>query len=359
VYAVSEIKEIEWELTTKCNAACPQCPRNNYGGETISSLPITSITLEQVKNIIPWNDMTSLEFVYFCGTYGDPIACPDLLGIASWIKENTNCTVALHTNGGLQSPAYWKQLSKVTDWCAFGIDGLEDTNHLYRRNVKWNKLINNVKAYIDAGGEAKWDFIVFKHNQHQVDEARELANSLGFAEFNYKKTMRFLDKKHNFLDKQPVLDNKGKLEYYLEMPTVDKYVNTVAEAFQQIKSQYGSFNAYANITPIRCFNMHKGKLYIGADGYVFPCGWLADRLYGKDAEQHPDHIKLKQLWEQLGGSHKANIYHTPLKEVVEQTWFQQLERSWTNKDRLERCGAQCGDDVNHIGDQNANVEYVT
>ena len=32
----------------------------------------------------------------------------------------------------------------------WGIDGLEDTTHLYRRNVKWDKLQENFRAYIRA-----------------------------------------------------------------------------------------------------------------------------------------------------------------------------------------------------------------
>ena len=358
MYTINQIKHIEWELSTKCNAACPQCVRNHYGGATIKSLPLISVTLEQVKSSVPWEKMDSLELIYFCGTYGDPIANNELLEICNWMKNNTKATVALHTNGGLQSPKYWSKLAKHVDWCAFAIDGLEDTNHLYRRNVKWSKVINNAKAFIDAGGEAKWDFIVFKHNQHQVETAEQMAKDLGFKQFNYKKTMRFLDKGHNFLDSQPVLNNKGDVEYYLEMPTIEKYINNVGLNLQKIKHEYGNFHTYANLTSITCFANHENKLYIGADGYVFPCGWLADRQYGIDVEQHPDHKKLKVLWQQLGGAHLANLYHTPLKTIVEQTWFQQLRSSWTNKDRLERCGAQCGAGTNHIGDQNKNVDYI-
>ena len=39
--------------------------------------------------------------------------------------------------------------------------------------------MNAMKWYIKAGGVARWEFLVFKHNQHQIEEARQLANELG------------------------------------------------------------------------------------------------------------------------------------------------------------------------------------
>ena len=72
------------------------------------------------------------------------------------------------------------------DYCVFSIDGLEDTNHLYRRNVKWEKVIENARSFITAGGKAHWDMLVFEHNKHQVDEAKSYANKLGFVWFRSK-----------------------------------------------------------------------------------------------------------------------------------------------------------------------------
>ena len=51
------------------------------------------------------------------------------------------------------------------------LDGLEDTNHIYRRYTDWSKIERNAKTFLNAGGKGSWVFIVFKHNEHQVDEA--------------------------------------------------------------------------------------------------------------------------------------------------------------------------------------------
>ena len=75
-------------------------------------------------------------------------------------------------------------MPKGLGYVRFGIDGLEDTNHLYRRNVRWPTLMRNVRAFVEAGGNAEWDFIEFRQNQHQVEQARMLADELGFSMFN-------------------------------------------------------------------------------------------------------------------------------------------------------------------------------
>ena len=96
-------------------------------------------------------------------------------------------------------------------WVHFGIDGLEDTNHLYRVNVKWKKVMENVKAFVENGGNAIWDYIVFRHNEHQVEQAREFSNKIGFKKFLVKKTGRFaVNSVGDYVVRgHPVYDSKG------------------------------------------------------------------------------------------------------------------------------------------------------
>ena len=54
---------------------------------------------------------------------------------------------------------------RKNDLAIFSIDGLSDTTYLYRRRTNFEKIMENAEAYI-FGGIARWDFIVFKHNEH-------------------------------------------------------------------------------------------------------------------------------------------------------------------------------------------------
>ena len=44
-----------------------------------------------------------------------------------------------------------------------------------------------MRAFINAGGRARWDFLIFAHNEHQVDEAEALATKWGFKSFYQEK----------------------------------------------------------------------------------------------------------------------------------------------------------------------------
>ena len=118
----------------------------------------------------------------------------------------------------------------------FSIDGLEDTNHVYRKNSNWNKLIKNATAFIDAGGHAHWDMLVYAHNQHQVNQCEQLAQSLGFTWFRAK------------VSKRPYING-------LEFPI-------------------GWQDPIQKTGPIQCIALQEQSTYIDAQGRVSPCCWL-------------------------------------------------------------------------------------
>ena len=75
----------------------------------------------------------------------------------------TNCKTSVTTNGSIGSRDTWLTLAKEDVEVVFSIDGLHDTNHLYRQDVQWNKIMERVKWFIENGGNATWKFIIFKH----------------------------------------------------------------------------------------------------------------------------------------------------------------------------------------------------
>lgn len=351
VFDFRSINYIEVEITTNCNAACPQCFRNHNGGKTIASLPKINWSLKDFQKAIPEEVIKQLKMIYFCGTYGDPLANKSITSMVRYIKQvNADCCVSIHTNGGVGSKKTFQDLAEIVDSIAFGIDGLEDTNHIYRRNVKWSKLMSNVDTFIQAGGEAHWDYIVFKHNQDQVEQARQLSQSLGFKNFNIKKTRRFLNNDGKTLERLAVQNNKGNFEYYLELPE-DIYKNS---AYNQIES-LPSYEEYLTTTKISCFWMHNNGLYISAEGHLFPCGWLADRLYGVDSESSLDHIRLKQMIDSIGGKKAVSVFERSIKDLVNGDWFKLIEKSWSES-RLRRCAVNCGT-IRSTAEQNTHILY--
>ena len=70
----------------------------------------------------------------------------------------------------------------------FSVDGLEDTNHIFRINAKWNTVLRGMKAMGSLPKSNRpwleWKYLVFPYNAHQVKEARELAMDIGFDQFS-------------------------------------------------------------------------------------------------------------------------------------------------------------------------------
>ena len=150
------LDQLHIELTNACNAACPMCVRFHKASPHIRpDLTIGQITLEKFKQWVPPEVLKQIKIILFCGVHGDPCVARDFLEICQYISDNMDYTeVHVNTNGGMRTPDWWHKVGKLfkinkgNRWhMTFSIDGLQNTNHLYRRNVVWGKLIANVKAY--------------------------------------------------------------------------------------------------------------------------------------------------------------------------------------------------------------------
>jgi MoaA/NifB/PqqE/SkfB family radical SAM enzyme len=344
----SSIKQIELEITTRCNAACPQCVRNYYGGKTWESLPLVDLDLKiTCERLLPL--LENQPHIKFCGTYGDPCVRKDLIDWVQWIRDNSDSPITINTNGGLQSPSWWKKLAKVlgpNDKVFWGIDGLEDTNHLHRRNVVWKNLQRNLEAFNQAGGRSIWSYIVFEHNQDQVEQAKTFSEQLGCENFAVKKTSRFIDKRHQLVDKTPVMNNHGQQIYWLRPPTNKEYLNPGYDLIKSTLDANPDYEEYLKTNLITCMVQQMNFCIITAEGYVLPCGWLYDRFYGYEPELHRDHAELFSMIERTGGLQALSLYNHPIEDILNGKFFSELEQSWATKNRLQRCAHQCGTATN-------------
>lgn len=195
MFDFSKVEILHLETSSICNAACPMCPRENdkfFNKESDDK----NLSLEKIKELFDVNFIKQLKFMFMCGGYGDPAVNPECIGIFEYFRElNSNIMLGMHTNGSLRNIEFWSKLgtilNKPGDYCEFGIDGLHDTNHIYRVNTDFDKIIENATTFINAGGNANWTYLVFKHNEHQVEHAKELSKKLRFKKFNEKITRRF------------------------------------------------------------------------------------------------------------------------------------------------------------------------
>lgn len=353
VYRYEDIREVHLEITSRCNASCPQCPRNLSGGAVNPALPLTELSLEDVKRIFPEDLLARLRKLYACGNYGDPMVAKDTLAIFEYLRAaNPYAELGMFTNGSGRAASFWAGLAKVTSYVRFSIDGLEDTNHLYRRNTHWARIMESARAFIGAGGRAEWDFIVFKHNEHQVEEARALAQELGFTRFFAKKTSRFSS--GGQVSKKQVQERSGAPAYVLEPPQGEAWQNTAVVQLTQVR-QKGQIRDYQSDTEITCKAARHHRLYVSAEGLVFPCCWTG-ALY-------PPHrpAGTAQMWDLVralpDGKSSLDARAHSIREIVEGPFFQTLvPNGWERGEgRLEQCVRACGQHDTHAAQYGASL----
>ena len=376
MYKSHEIRTVHLEITDKCNAACPMCARNINGGEDNPQLPGTELSIDDIKQIFRPEFIRQLDRMYMCGNYGDPIAARDTLETFQYFREhNAKINLSMHTNGSAKKPDWWRQLAYALGskgYVVFSIDGLEDTNHLYRQNTVWSKIIENAKAFIDAGGRARWDYIVFAHNEHQVEEAEALANKMGFERFQYKKSARFFSVATGMTKEMHQASNrKGVATTLLQAPTNPKYRNSALQELAKISSgeiktipsraaelkgtQYPQIfhKDTAKKKPmekvwdeavIKCKVKEEKSVYVSAEGIVQPCCWTAGQMYVWYWIERGG-----QIWKLIdeAGKDSLNALNHGLDSIIDGDFFQRkVPDSWNKpscaEGKLAVCAKTCG-----------------
>jgi MoaA/NifB/PqqE/SkfB family radical SAM enzyme len=322
---IDAINHINAELSNYCNAACPMCARFDYEQKMVSSITNNSHTsLDDIKNRIGKRVLGNLKIFRSCGNVGDGTMNPECLEIYQHVRElNSETGLSINTNGGARTPEFYKSLAELGVYVTFSIDGLEDTNHLYRRNVRWEKIMSNVEAFIKAGGRAKWDFLIFKHNQHQVEEAEELSKKMGFKYFKKKTTTRWddFDSDGNWVQR----DKLSVDGYELEKPTdeIKKYAHIKDQKQREKK-----------VTRIECnsYNKRNIEIFLHANGNVSPCCYLGD-------------LSIHESKNIIHDYRSVNIKHTPLEQILEGHYFQEIWKGINGQPqdyKLTTCENVCG-----------------
>jgi len=273
----NNITSMHLELSDRCQASCPMCPRNAFGGAEREHITNTDISIDNFKQWFPPSFLNKMRHVFACGNNGDPLMAKDCFEIFKYLASNTtdNCQLDIHTNGSLRSSEWWKQLGQELGKrvrVIFAIDGLADTHSIYRRGTDWHKIINNAKILIENGGLARADSLVFSHNEHQTGELEQYLLGMGFDSVNFKPTFRFYG-----LDKFPVKNRKGQFEYYIQPAQGPRWNHNLPQPnFVKLipKENFQAMLDSAEIDPA-CW---KGQIYLNCQGHVYPCCWVSSSI---------------------------------------------------------------------------------
>ena len=278
------MKVIHVEASTYCNARCPLCPRSLFGYKVEGVYPELHLNTQKFADCL--DKFPNRQFVYFNGNLGDPMMNPNILALT----DMTKCLTSITTNGSIGNEKTWMTLAKNNIQVVFSIDGLEDTNHLYRQDVDWQKLLERIDWFIGSGGHATWKWINFKHNKHQVEQARTLSKDLQFKKFIIE------DHGRNY---GPALDKNAKITHWI-LPHDDSLQPTpydVQAGIDRYKQTHDNFKLEDRKYEVSCEHLEQESIYIDAHGRIAPCCYQGFDLPDLPFRSMEDFQNIKKTWD--------------------------------------------------------------
>lgn len=331
------VQRFSVELTNTCALSCPGCSRTTRleHGFTEDLRTTKLLSLDFIKRVFPLELKHQKKewMIDLTGNYGDAIYHPHLHDIIAYLKH-IDVRVQLITNGSYRSKEWWQETARLlapTDSLIFSIDGLADTNPIYRINSDWPSIMEAVRTTVPHT-TVTWKWIVFKHNEHQIEAGKLLAQELGVHKFLVTKSGR-LHKDDPLMPKTAHwlgLKSRNKTLVRELMRTRWQYVRrflgpAARPLLRQALASQTTSPEELTIYP-RC---KTGKdIFISCDGHLFPCCYSRDTVRSSWFYQHREHFSLHQRG---------------LVAILSDEKWSEMERAWQTPGSCpEVCVRSCG-----------------
>lgn len=252
------LDSIQWahvEASSRCNAWCPACIRNNNGFGLRSGVVEQDLSPARFEEIV--SGLPGLYGIQLCGNLGDPVASEYIDDIVTISKKYAK-KLQIHTNGSLRNTTWWQNiaasLSDIDHEVWFGIDGLAGVHEIYRQGTDFEKIIKNAQAFIDHGGQAVWQFIPYRHNEHQITACIKMSQQMKFKRFHLAKLYR----------KQTVARHYRTGKEFDLLPT------------DSMKSLINIDRVKQPVEVKNCMHLSMPSIYVSADGSISRCCYLVN-----------------------------------------------------------------------------------
>jgi len=175
------------EVNNICNLHCPFCLTGK--GKT-ADRPRRNMTLDEMRRSID----AVADYLYMIQLYnwGEPLLNPDL---PAFIRYAHRCRIFTMVSSNMHFPKPDTAAAMVNsglDYFIAAIDGFSPESYVkYRRGGNFERAIGNLEALLEAREKAggtrplvEWQYVVFRHNQDEVEAAEAFANKVGVDYFH-------------------------------------------------------------------------------------------------------------------------------------------------------------------------------
>lgn len=214
---------IVWvDMSTYCNAACPECHRTNPNGlGKVDWLPLVQWSIHDFKKLYPPKTMEHIHRFDFCGTFGDPVMAKDIHEILTYIAENSECKLQIHTNGSMRQDDWWWDMGvlfKDRLEVIFAIEGTNQEQHsFYRQKTDLFTVLNNMESIAATKSYVSVFCVVHQHNKDSLYDIAEMCKDAGAGMIWFCPSNRF----YKGTGKTQFKFIKDGQIHYLEKPDVD------------------------------------------------------------------------------------------------------------------------------------------
>jgi len=329
------------ENSSICSLRCPRCPRQEVTGNRQ-----TSLDLEFFKRNFNKEMLKDVWQITFCGDDGDPIYGQDFFEIISYLKRaKPKLSLRIITNGSYKKYWWWYNLARAMnqyDEIHFSLDGWDQqSNEQYRVNCDWDSIITGIKIFRKATTAIMtWAAIGFRFNENNINDMQAMAKELGIDRFQLTKSTKFGHTYPHYYQAGDDLLEPHNLNLIAKGRRFSREVVDLTKR-QQYDNGKASINysLWQNIDKTKsiipmCKIGNKG-LYISADGYFYPCCWMANRY---------DHTR----WEQFKQP-QFDLNTRLITDVLSDNLWQEFFATLHNN---RECSDKCSE-------SNYNREYAT
>ena len=354
------------DLTTRCNAGCPQCHRTDLNGFKMDKR-LTNVvwSIEQFKKAFTVEDCNQISTFDLCGLYGDPMMVPDIVQIVRYIRQsNPQAKIQINTNGSLRSEDVWWDLCMAGRQNLIFFISVEGTtqkmHEIYRQHTFLDKILANMDLIKQTDSIINTQCLVWRHNEDHLQEIEKLCRDHGSTSHRISVTTRNRNFKNGRIEwHNPRSNGQNYLERSTHTPgeTVDGYVQV--ERRRYVKSdelQEHDIQEHERTKidiqtrddgDISCEWGNKNALSMDFNGFIHPCCYFHNpiQMLGLSSNEENfekrfnEHHVIKKYRER---EKEMNVFHNSMKNIIDHVWFKEtLQDSW-KKNPNEQCVVSCG-----------------